>query len=124
MATPPEKTAEPAGRTTALSLNIKDLSILHAAYMPFVRFGGIFIPTNKPYRLGDEIFMLIALPGDATKLPVAGKVIWITPVGAQGNKAHGVGVQFKDDESGQTVKNRIEALLASQAKSNQPTHTM
>lgn len=56
MSTPP---GDP-GRTTALSLNIKDLSILYAAYMPYVKNGGIFIPTNKPYTLGDEIFMLIS----------------------------------------------------------------
>lgn len=111
-------------RTTALSLNIKDLAILHAAYMPYIRQGGIFIPTNKPYRLGDEIFMLIALPGDSNKIPVAGKVVWITPPGAQGNKAHGVGVQFKDDESGHQAKENIEALLAGYGKASQPTHTM
>ncbi len=113
-----------APRTTALSLNIKDLAILHAAFMPYIRHGGIFIPTNKPYRLGDEIFMLIALPGDPTKLPVAGKVVWITPRGSQGNKAHGIGVQFKEDESGQLAKTKMEGLLAGYAKANQPTHTM
>lgn len=115
---------EGAPRTTALSLNIKDLAILHAAYMPYIRHGGIFIPTNKPYGLGDEIFMLIALPGDATKFPVAGKVVWITPPGSQGNKAIGVGVQFKDDESGQLAKAKMETLLAGYAKASQPTHTM
>lgn len=111
-------------RTTALSLSIKDLSILYAAYMPYVKGGGMFIPTNKPYHLGDEIFMLISLMGDTNKLPVAGKVIWITPAGAQGNKVQGIGVQFKDDESGQQARTKIENLLAGQSKSNRPTHTM
>lgn len=123
MANAPDK-SDPAARTTALSLNIKDLSVLHSAYMPYVKGGGIFIPTSKAYRLGDEIFMLIVLPGDAARLPVAGRVVWITPAGAQGNKMQGVGVQFKDDEGGQTVKNRIETLLASSGKSTLPTHTM
>jgi type IV pilus assembly protein PilZ len=84
----------------------------------------MFIPTNKPYRLGDEIFMLISLMSDPNKIPVAGTVIWITPAGAQGNKVQGVGVKFKDDEGGQQARTRIEALLASQAKSTRPTHTM
>ncbi len=123
MSQTPDK-AEAGARTTALSLNIKDLAILHAAYMPYIRHGGMFIPTNKPYRLGDEIFMLIALPGDAARLPVAGKVVWVTPPGAQGNKAHGVGVQFKEDDTGRQAKDRIEALLAGYGKANQPTHTM
>lgn len=111
-------------RTTALSLNIKDLSILYAAYMPYVKGGGIFIPTNKPYKLADEIFMLISLMNDPNKIPVAGTVVWVTPAGAQGNKVQGVGVQFKDDEGGQQARSRIEALLAGHAKVSRPTHTM
>lgn len=113
-----------AARTTALSLNIKDLTILHAAYMGYVRGGGMFIPTNRPYKLGDEIFLLISLMGDASRIPVAGKVVWITPAGSQGSKVQGVGVQFKDDEGGKLARTRIEALLAGQGKSARPTHTM
>ena len=30
------------------------------------------------YRLGDEVFMLLNLMDEAEKLPVAGKVVWIT----------------------------------------------
>jgi type IV pilus assembly protein PilZ len=113
-----------AARPMALSLTIKELSILYAAYMPFVKGGGMFIPTNKTYALGDEIYMLISLMGDPNRLPVAGRVVWITPAGAQGNKVQGVGVQFNDDESGQQAKARIEALLAGHAKTTRPTHTM
>ena len=60
------------GRLGAISLNIKEKSVLYAAYMPYVRGGGIFIPTARPYKLGDEIFMLISLLDDPGKLPVAG----------------------------------------------------
>ena len=114
----------PAPRATALSLNIKDVSVLQSAYMAYVKGGGMFIPTSRSYVLGEELFMLIVLPGDTNRMPVAGKVIWITPAGAQGNKLQGVGVQFKDDESGKAAKNRIETLLAGLSKSNSPTHTM
>ncbi|MEJ2425003.1 MAG: pilus assembly protein PilZ [Candidatus Thiodiazotropha sp.] len=38
-----------------LSLTIKDKNALYAAYMQFVKFGGLFIPTTKQYRLGDEV---------------------------------------------------------------------
>jgi len=27
--------------------------------MPFVTNGGLFIPTNSNYRIGDEVFMLL-----------------------------------------------------------------
>jgi Tfp pilus assembly protein PilZ len=54
-----------------LTLTIKDKSALYLAYMPFVKNGGLFIPTNSNYRLGDEVFMLLNLMGEEEKLPVA-----------------------------------------------------
>ena len=93
MSEAPKKDAAIA-RPGVLSLSIKEKSALFAAYMPFLKGGGIFIPTTKTYRLGDEVFMLLSLMDDPNKLPVAGKVIWITPPGSQGNKTQGVGVQF------------------------------
>jgi type IV pilus assembly protein PilZ len=112
-----------APRPGVLSLSIKEKSALYAAYMPYLKGGGIFIPTNKPYRLGDEVFMLLSLMEDPNKLPVAGRVVWITPEGAQGNKVQGVGVQFGDNESGVSARNKIEGLLGG-SKASRPTHTM
>jgi type IV pilus assembly protein PilZ len=76
----------PGPRNGILSLTIKDKSVLYAAYMPFIKNGGLFIPTNKSYKLGDEVFMLLNLMDEPEKIPVAGKVAWITPKGAQGNR--------------------------------------
>jgi len=111
-------------RPGVLSLSIKEKPALYAAYMPFIKGGGIFIPTNKPYRLGDEVFMLLTLMDDPNKLPVAGKVSWITPAEAQGNKSQGIGVQFSDNESGIAARNKIEGLLGGNLTSTRPTHTM
>ncbi|HWQ39813.1 MAG TPA: PilZ domain-containing protein [Burkholderiales bacterium] len=119
-----DRLASVPARPGALALNIREQAILYAAYMPFVKGGGIFIPTTKPYRLGVEIFMLIGLLGDPNKIPVAGKVVWITPAGSQGGRAQGVGVQFQADESGSAARARIEGLLAGQLALNRPTHTM
>ena len=66
-----------------LSLTIKDKSALYAAYMPFVKNGGLFIPTTKPYRLGDEVFMLLTLMDDKERMPIAGRIVWVTPRGAR-----------------------------------------
>ena len=112
-----------ANKPGLLTLTIKDKSALYLAYMPFVRNGGLFIPTNSNYRLGDEVFMLLNLMGEDEKLPVAGRVIWVTPKGAQGNKTAGIGVQFSDLDKGAT-RSRIETLLAGVLKSDRPTHTM
>jgi type IV pilus assembly protein PilZ len=112
----------PAGQGI-LSLAIKDKWSLYAAYMPFVKNGGLFIPTTKPYKIGDEVFMLLTLMEDKDRLPVAGKVVWVTPQGAQGNRIPGIGVQFSDQDNGQT-RNKIEGLLAGALKTDRPTHTM
>ena len=110
-------------RQGILSLTIKDKSALYAAYMPFVKNGGLFIPTNKNYSLGDEVFMLLTLMDEKEKLPVAGKIVWITPKGAQGNRAAGIGVQFSIQDKGAT-RNKIETHLAGAMKSDRITHTM
>ena len=62
-----------------LTLTIKDKSALYLAYMPFIKNGGLFIPTNSSYKLGDEVFMLLNVMGEEEKIPVAGRVIWLTP---------------------------------------------
>ncbi len=113
----------PMARPGVLSLNIKDKSALYAAYMPYVKGGGIFIPSTKPYKLGDEVFILLTLMDSKEKIPVAGQVVWVTPVGAQGGRASGIGIQFSDKDSG-IARNKIEAILAAHLRSERPTHTM
>lgn len=106
-----------------LSLSIKDKAALDNAFMPFVRNGGIFVPTKKAYKLGEEVFMLLTLLDDKERIPVAGRVVWITPQGAQGNRTPGVGVQLNDQDNGAT-RNRIEGLLAGMLLSERATQTM
>jgi len=112
----------PGNAPGMLTLNIKDKSALYASYMPFIKNGGLFIPTNKQYRLGDEVFLLLTLMDGAERLPVAGKVVWLTPRGAQGKRQQGIGVQFSTQDGGETQK-KIETYLAGVAV-DRPTHTM
>ncbi len=115
--------SDPQGtRNGILSLTIKDKAVLYAAYMPFLQNGGLFIPTNKPYRIGDEVFMLLNLMDESEKIPVAGKVVWVTPKRAQGNRASGIGVQFNGQDD--TATRKIETYLAGALDSERPTHTM
>jgi len=106
-----------------LSLAIKEKSSLYAAFIPFVKNGGLFIPTNKAYKLGDEVFMLLSLMDEPEQIPVAGKIIWITPRGASGSRTPGIGVQFSEQDRGDT-RNRIENLLGILLQSDKSTHTM
>lgn len=114
--------ARPGASNGILSLTIKDKAVLYAAYMPFLENGGLFIPTAKTYGIGDEVFMLLNLMDEAEKIPVAGKVVWITPKGAQGNRAAGIGVQFNNMDD--TACNKIETYLAGSLESERATHTM
>ena len=111
-------------RPSVLSLNINSKSALYAAFMPHLRNGGIFIPTTRPYAIGDEVFMLLSLMDDPTKLPIAGTVVWVTPAGAQNGKAQGVGIHFNNDESGVEARRKIEALLGGVLQSSRTTHTI
>jgi type IV pilus assembly protein PilZ len=123
MSDKPARAPGPA-RPSVLSLNINTKSALYAAYMPFLGRAGLFIPTTRPYELGDEIFMLLTLMDEPARLPIAGTVVWLTPAGAQGNKTQGIGIQFSDDESGQAARSKIESLLGSHLNSSRQTHTL
>jgi len=109
-------------RNGILSLTIKDKAVLYSAYMPFLENGGLFVPTNKVYKIGDEVFMLLTLMDEPEKIPIAGTVVWVTPKGAQGNRTAGIGVQFSEQDTQANTK--IENHLAGSLNSDRPTHTM
>lgn len=114
--------ADGGPRNGILSLTIKDKAVLYAAFMPFIKNGGLFIPTNKKYKLGAEVFILLSLMDEPEKLPIAGKVVWITPKGAQGSRAAGIGIQFDNEDD--TVLKKIETYLAGAMDSDRPTYTL
>lgn len=105
-----------------LSLTINKKAALYAAYMPFIKGGALFIPTTRPYQLTDELFLLIKLLDCAQLIPVAGKIIWITPMRAQGRRVRGVGVQFNDPSG--SLKNLIENYLPEELQTDKVTHTL
>jgi type IV pilus assembly protein PilZ len=114
---------EPAPRQGILTLSIKDKSALYAAYMPFVVNGGLFIPTNRDYEMGQEVFMLLNLMEETERLPIVGKIIWKTPPRSGSYRSCGIGVQFSDQDGG-TARNKIETYLAGALASDRSTHTM
>jgi type IV pilus assembly protein PilZ len=115
--------SEAAPRQGILSLSIKDKTALYQAYMPFISSGGLFIPTDREYAMGQEVFMLLNLMEEPERLPIAGKVIWKTPVGSAGYRTAGIGVQFSDQDGG-LARNKIENYLAGALGSERSTHTM
>jgi type IV pilus assembly protein PilZ len=120
-----ESTATPSARQGVLTLSIKDKPALYAAYMPFVLGGGLFIPTNREYAMGQEVFILLHIMEDSDRLPIAGKVVWKTPPNSEAHRIAGIGVQFSNkDGKGIEVRNKIETYLAGALESDRPTHTM
>jgi type IV pilus assembly protein PilZ len=116
--------AVPVARPTVLSLAIKEKAALYAAYMPFLKHGGMFVPSLKPFNIGDEVYLILSLMDDPNKYPIAGQVAWITPPGVNNNKAQGIGVHFPDSESGLRTKLRIEEILGAALRSSRATHTL
>lgn len=109
-------------RNGILNLSIKDEQALYAAYMPFVINGGLFIATRKNYNLGDEVFILLDLMEEPDRLPLTGKVIWITPKGMGGNRREGVGIQLNEKHS--DIQGKFETYLAGLMDAGKPTNTM
>ena len=93
------------------------------SYMPFVAGGGLFVPTKKDYNLGDEMFLLVKIMDEIDPVQISGKVVWISPVGALGNRPRGVGIQFIGDDASK-VANLIEAKLGASLSLTRGTHTM
>ncbi len=118
------KAALAGARQGILSLAVKDKNALFQAYMPYIKGGAVFVPSTKRYFLGDEVFLLLTLPESTERYPVAGKVVWVTPSGAQGNRVAGIGVQLAETPEGEAIKTKIESTLAGILASDKPTHTM
>ena len=111
-------------RPSVIQLAIKEKAALYAAYIPLFGEGGIFIPTTREYRLGDDVYVLLSLPDDPQRYPVAGKVAWVTPAKAAGNRTQGVGIRFPKDEKSRLLKLKIEETLGGHLASERPTQTI
>jgi type IV pilus assembly protein PilZ len=119
--------AIPAGggaRLSVIQLVFKEKGALYAAYVPLFTDGGLFVPTVREYQLGDDIYLLLTLPGDPQRYPVAGKVGWITPANVSGSRTQGVGVRFPGDEKTRVLRQRIEEILGTSIQSSKPTQTV
>lgn len=111
-------------RPSVIQLAIKEKAALYAAYIPLFSVGGIFIPTSKEYKLGDDVYVLLSLPDDTQRYPVAGKVAWVTPAKASANRTQGVGILFPKDEKSKALKTKIEEMLGGHLSTDRPTQTI
>jgi type IV pilus assembly protein PilZ len=114
----------PSTRPSVIQLVFREKGALYAAYIPLMADGGLFVPTTREYKLADDIYLLLSLPDDPQRYPVAGRVAWITPANASGGRTQGVGVKFPSDEKTRLLKVKIEELLGTSISSSKPTQTI
>jgi type IV pilus assembly protein PilZ len=124
MLQPANSSTGAASRPSIIQLSIKEKAALYAAYMPYLKNGGVFVPTTKEYKIGDDVYVILALMDDPNKLPIAGKVAWISPRGSAGGRTQGIGVHFPSDDSGNSARRRIEEILGAALGSSRQTHTL
>lgn len=105
-----------------LTLVLKDQQALKAHYMPFLKRGGLFVPTSRAQLPGEIVQIQLQLPDHIEPILITGSLAWRTPVGAQGRKLPGIGVHFSEDE--EITKRLIEEILAGSPSTDKPTHTI
>lgn len=120
----PGGAAAASARPSVIQLVFREKGALYAAYIPIFTEGGLFVPTTREYRLGEDIYLLLSLPDDPQRFPVAGKVSWITPANASGGRTQGVGVRFPNDDKSRQLKLKIEEILGTSIQSQKPTQTI
>ncbi|MES1925321.1 type IV pilus assembly PilZ [Salinisphaera sp. T31B1] len=116
-----------ASQSGIVRMDIADNDELYASYMPFVSNGGLFVHQETlgkaRYDMGSDVFLLLHLAAQNERLPVAGKVIWLTPRSAGIQRPAGIGIQFSAQDNG-TTQRRIETLLAGMLETARPTFTL
>jgi type IV pilus assembly protein PilZ len=113
-----------APRPSVIQLVFREKGALYAAYIPAFTDGGLFVPTTREYSLGDDIYLLLSLPEDPQRHPVAGKIAWLTPANASGGRTQGVGVRFPADDKTRLLRVKIEQILGTNLSSSKPTQTL
>jgi len=117
-------TLSAVARPSVMQLVFREKGALYAAYMPIFTEGGLFVPSTREWKLGDDVYLLLSLPDDPQRYPVAGKVAWITPANSSGGRTQGVGVRFPGDDKSRQLRARIEEVLGASISSIKPTQTV
>ncbi|QEY26275.1 PilZ domain-containing protein [Neisseria zalophi] len=107
-----------------MALQLKEKVALYNSYMPFLEHGGLFVPTDDSFSLGDEVLLALELTDHPGKKFLRTQVVWINPARTSAQRPKGVGLAFSDDEICIQTKNLIEAELGNNIRSDRATFTM
>ncbi|XXQ68700.1 PilZ domain-containing protein [Neisseriaceae bacterium B1] len=124
--TPPPAPAAGGAPGRMMSLRLESKPIIYSSYMSFVEFGGVFLPTDDKFAMGEEILLVLELvgPGKTEKLFIKTNVCWINANPSASGRPKGIGLAFTNDESGLKAKAIIEAILTGLLQNERPTYTL
>lgn len=112
-------------RPSVFQVHLKDTNELHTAYISLFADGGVFIPTQRDFRLGDDVYLLLTMPGETRGTPLVCTVGWVTPAGSVGHRSQGIGARFPaNDDTATQLKARIEQRLSPLMQTDRSTQTL
>lgn len=106
-----------------MALNLQDKTTIYNCYMPFLENGGLFVPTDDVFSLGEDILLAVEIT-DHPKLYLPTKVAWINPARTSANRPKGIGLAFSSHENCQQTKAIIEGELGNALRSDRATFTL
>jgi len=96
----------PARAPIEMRVDLKTGNQSFAATSKNLGVGGLFVATDRPFRVGDQVIAELSLPGHVRPIAVGAEVRWIQ---MEDNRPYGLGLQFLRPSLGLTVA--IHGLL-------------
>ena len=100
------------------------IALISCAAVFFLGIFAAYYIARLPRVVKGVLDVLLTLPDDTQRYPVAGKVAWVTPARAGGNRTQGVGIQFPKDDKSRQLKLKIEEILGTALGSDKLTQTI
>ena len=109
-----------------LQLRLESKPVIYASYMSFLESGGVFLPTDDKFDMGEEILLVLELVGlgKTEKIFIKTNVCWINANPSASGRPKGIGLAFGSDESGLKAKTIFENILSGLLHNERPTYTL
>ena len=109
-----------------LQLRLESKPVIYASYMSFLEYGGVFLPTDDKFDMGEEILLVLELAGlgNTEKIFIKAKVCWINANPSASGRPKGIGLAFDSDDSGLKAKTIFENVLSGLLHNERPTYTL
>ncbi|RJS95098.1 hypothetical protein [Salinisphaera sp. Q1T1-3] len=93
---------------TAVQIEIEEIASLEAAFMPFIRNGGLFIDQSQlgdaHYEFGAALPLVLHVRATGERIAMTTRVVWLAPT--RGQRRTGIGIQFSETE-GPDIRRRV-----------------